>query len=65
MDRVGFVKTFREQIRCVCDVANLPFSAGFKEVEALFFIKTCTVLTSSIRALAILLNAVAFERTDS
>ena len=65
MDEVGFVKTFREQIRCVCDVVNPPFSADFKEVETLFFTKTCIVLTSSIRALAILLNAVAFERTDS
>jgi hypothetical protein len=62
MDGVGFVKTFREQIRSVCDVEN-PWI--FKEVETLFLPETCTVLTSSIRALAILLSAFAFERTGS
>lgn len=62
MDGVGFVKTFGEQIRSVCDVEN-PWI--FKEVEALFLPKTCIVLTSSIRALAILLSAFTFERTGS
>jgi|TARA_E500000318_G_scaffold112008_1_gene133349 hypothetical protein len=39
MDKVGFVKTFREEIRSVCDVAIRLFG-GFKEVETLFFTET-------------------------
>jgi len=39
MDKVGFVKTFREEIRSVCDVAIRLFG-GFKEVETLFFAET-------------------------
>lgn len=50
---VGLVKAFGKQTRSVRDVV-FTFRAKNKEVETLFFFKTCTVLTSSTRALAML-----------
>ena len=53
MDEVGFVKTFRKQIRRICDLVK---SLDFQGSETLFYSKTCIVFTSSIMALGILLK---------